>query len=72
MTLLHLSTIRQPDGLFEIDILIDRRQYTYYISSSSVVDRFMTAYKRKATHGKAVAILNKFKLERIKVNEKVI
>ncbi len=70
MKLLHEATIKNTDGTIEITIWILNpeaekkcRQYTYVVNSEWVAKKFLSLYKRKATHGKALALLNKFKIK---------
>ena len=63
MTLLHTSTVHQPDGLIEVNVYIDRKEYTYILNSKFALRQFEKFYKRTGTHGKALAILNKFKVK---------
>lgn len=48
-------------GLYRLEIEINNRNYTYYISSSYAIDRF-EYFTRKQMYGKAISVLNKFKL----------
>lgn len=57
----HLYTSKE-DGLFEIGVIMDNKEYTYQISSEYAVRQF-TNHARAGRHGKAIALLNKFKRE---------
>lgn len=71
MYLTHQSTIRQPDGLFEIDISIvnkpnNFKKYNYKIASEWATRQFDMYYRKgRKFHGIALSILNKFKVEKI-------
>jgi hypothetical protein len=63
MKLQHEMTIKNNDGLFEISVIIDGKPYTYPINSEKAVRLFNFYYRNKATHGNAIAVLNKFKIK---------
>jgi len=67
MHLLHESTIKQMNGVIEISIIIiDKiaRPYTYALPSQFAVDKFEYLYrKNRKLHGRALTILNKFKIK---------
>ncbi len=70
MYLIHISTIKYPDGLIDISIYIVRdkkaKKYTYTLSSEFFAEKFHKLYrKNKLLHGKALAILNKNKITEI-------
>lgn len=62
MKLLHLSTTKHVDGVYDIDVKIDQKVYTYHIASDYAVKRFEGYARRSATFGRAVAVLNKWKV----------
>lgn len=75
MYLVHRSTIKNPDGVIDIDIsIVDREKihsYTYHLRSEWAVEKFNWLYKKsRKTHGKALEILNQFKIKKEKENEK--
>lgn len=59
MTLIHESTIKNTNGLFEIGIILNNKRYTYFLNSLYKVEQFGMLHKQKQTHGKAIAFLNK-------------
>lgn len=66
MYLIHESTIKNYDGTIEISLYIvneKARKYTYVLSSEYAARQFHRLYRRKSTHGKALTILNKFKIK---------
>ena len=67
MHLIHESTIKQPNGVIEISVIvIDKvaRPYTYALSSQFAVDKFEHLYrKNRKLHGRALTTLNKFKIK---------
>jgi len=69
MYLIHESTVRWPEGLIDISVIIvnddkSSKSYTYHLSSEWASRRFDTLYhKGRAVHGKALAVLNKFKIK---------
>lgn len=67
MYLIHKSTIEHPDGTFEIELLVVKKdkinKYTYTLASEYATRKFHQLYRRRETHGKALALLNKFKIK---------
>lgn len=67
MYLIHESTIKNYDGTIEIALYIvnDKvaKKYTYVLSSEWAARQFHRLYRRKSTHGKALSVLNKFKIK---------
>lgn len=67
MYLIHLSTVKTNFGIYEITVVIVKENkkhiYTYLINSEFHSREFDKLYKRKRTHGKALAILNKYKIK---------
>lgn len=61
MKLQHLSTTRNVDGMYDVDVSIGGKVYTYHIASEYAVSLFMTHYKNIKRHGHAIATLNKYK-----------
>lgn len=64
MKLRHDATIYHSDGTIDLTVtVIDKvtKTYTYILTSEYAVEQFMKFYKRYSTHGKAIAVLNKFK-----------
>ena len=55
----HLDTALQ-DGVYELNVMIEEKRYTYYLRSEYAYRRFLTYY-RKGHHGKALKTLNQFK-----------
>ena len=67
MVLLHESTIRTPEGVFEITVHVvkndKRKRYTYRLPSEYLKNKFINLYRNgEKTAGKALAVLNKNKL----------
>ena len=62
MRLQHLSTIRNADGLYDVDVSIGGKLYTYHIASSYAISLFMAHYRHLERHGHAIATLNKYKV----------
>ena len=66
MYLVHKSTIKNTDGVIDIDICIvddlKFKKYTYHLGSEYAARKFHTLY-RKGHHGRALVILNKFKIK---------
>jgi|GEM_PF-4064087 hypothetical protein len=60
MNLIHLGTTKNEFGLYEIKILIERKQYSYKLDSEYVVRKFEYFYK-KGWSGKALNLLKGFK-----------
>lgn len=76
MHLIHLSTVKQPDGIIEVEIIIvdpenqRKKTYTYYLGSEFAYHKFYNLYKKgRKLHGYALAQLNKFKIKEEKENE---
>jgi len=63
MELTLLAHTRTPEGLFNIDLRIDKKRYTYILNSEYFLRKFLQLYKRKVIHGRAIAFLNKNKTE---------
>jgi hypothetical protein len=67
MYLIHKSSVKNPDGVVDIEVLIvnkEIKKYTYHLSSEWAARKFHHLYRKgKATHGKALAVLNKFKIK---------
>jgi hypothetical protein len=70
MYLIHESTIKNTDGTIEITVIAvnsdnnSMRKYVYNIASEYAADKFHNMYRRgKKLHGKALAILNKYKIK---------
>jgi hypothetical protein len=67
MYLVHKSTIKNTDGVIDIDLLVvdgmKINSYTYHLSSDWAAEKFHKLYRKsRSTHGKALAVLNKFKI----------
>ena len=66
MYLVHKSTIKNTDGVIDIDLLVvdgmKINSYTYHLSSDWAAEKFHKLY-RKGHHGRALVILNKFKIK---------
>lgn len=67
MHLLHNATIDQG-GIIDIDIYIiddaKQKRYVYRLDSEYAARRFHQLYRKgKACHGRALAVLNKFKIK---------
>ena len=62
MELRHLSTIRGADGMYDVDVSIGGKVYTYHIASSYAISLFMAHYGRIERHGRAIAVLNRYKV----------
>jgi hypothetical protein len=68
MHLIHESTIRNTDGLYEIRLIIVKeadnfKQYVYKLSSEYAVRNFERYYQMgRGFHGIALKILNKWKV----------
>jgi len=76
MYLQHHSTIVQPDGVIEIEVAIIEPVkkkfgvYKYYLGSEFAARKFHSLYKvGRSAHGRALAVLNKFKIEIIEKEE---
>jgi hypothetical protein len=67
MYLVHKSTIQNPDGVVDIEVLIvnkEIKKYTYHLSSEWAARKFHYLYQKgRTTHGRALALLNKFKIK---------
>ena len=67
MYIIHEATIKQMNGIIEISVIIINkvaRTYTYALPSQFAVDQFEYLYRKgRKLHGRALAILNKFKLK---------
>jgi hypothetical protein len=66
MKIIHRSTIKNVDGVIDIDICIvddlKFKEYTYRLNSEYAARKFHSLY-RKGYHGRAMVILNKFKIK---------
>jgi len=67
MKIIHRSTIKNVDGVIDIDICIvddlKFKKYTYHLGSEYAARKFHKLYRKsRSTHGKALAVLNKFKI----------
>lgn len=62
MILKYFCMNKNVNGIYEIDVSIDGKMYTYYISSEYAVRMFLSHYRNKKRHGRALSILNKFKV----------
>lgn len=69
MYLRHLSTVKE-NGVIEIEVAVINdeerkfKKYTYVLASQYAAEKFHSLYRRgKSCHGKALAILNKFKIK---------
>lgn len=60
MKLQHLSTTRNADGMYEVDVSIGGKKYTYNITSEYAINLFMAHYKDIKRHGHAIATLNRY------------
>lgn len=70
MYLIHKSTIKNSDGVIDIDVIVVNektmkpKQYTYHLSSEYAAKKFHSLYtKGKKLHGTALNLLNKFKIK---------
>ena len=61
------STIKQPDGLIEIDVGVSNfnkeKVYTYILDSAYLYEKFLLQYRARR-YGRALVILNKSKMQR--------
>ena len=55
----HLGT--EKDGLITVDVKINGKLYIYCLDSEYAYQRFLTNY-RKGFAGKAIGVLNQFKI----------
>ena len=68
MHLFHNATIDQG-GVIDIDIDIindtkQRKRYVYHLNSEYAVRKFCNLYRKgKSCHGRALAVLNQFKIK---------
>ena len=66
MKIIHRSTIKNCDVVIDIDICIvddlKFKKYTYRLGSEYAARKFHALYK-KGYHGRALVILNKFKIK---------
>ena len=66
MRLFHEYTVFHNDGLIEVTVVIwngdSRKRYTYLLNSRYAFDKFVTWVRKVKTQGKALAVLNKFKV----------
>lgn len=68
MYLIHESTIKNPDGVIDIVVYVVRgfnmKRYEYHIGSAAAEKKFHRMYRKgRRLHGRALAILNKFKID---------
>lgn len=59
MTLTITSATKTIFGLYEIKVKINKRSYTYQLSSEYAYDKAMKQYQA-GQHGRCLAVLNKF------------
>jgi hypothetical protein len=67
MYLIHISTIKNTDGIIDITVHIVKdhksKRYDYRISSEWAAEQFHKFYRKgRKFHGKALQYLNKFKI----------
>jgi hypothetical protein len=68
MYLIHESSIKHTNGIIEISVVVvngkkDFKRYTYNLSSQKAAETFHLLYRKgNKCHGKALSILNKFKI----------
>jgi hypothetical protein len=68
LRMLHVSTVKQCDGLIELTIIVYGkvdREYTFILNDQYNVDKFVTFY-RKGAYGRAINHLKKTSLKEIK------
>lgn len=68
MKMLLTSTVKQPDGLTELTIMVYGkvdREYTFILNTQYDVDKFVTFY-RKGAYGRAMNHLKKTSLKEVK------
>ena len=68
MYLVHESTIKTESGMYEVTVFIVHedvwKKYTYLIPSDYAVSQFYKLYTSgRKMHGKALTVLNKFKVK---------
>lgn len=73
MYLIHESTIKNTDGVIDISVIVvskltggykKMKRYTYNVSSEFAARQFHSLYKKgRKLHGKALNVLNQFKLK---------
>lgn len=68
MYLRHNATIQNMDGVVDIDLFIvnenTAKRYVYHLSSEFAAEKFQKLYnKGKRYHGKALTVLNQFKIK---------
>lgn len=68
MHLRHNSTIKNMDGMIDIDLFIINdstcKQYVYHLSSEFAAEKFQKLYRKgERYHGKALTVLNDFKIK---------
>ena len=68
MYLIHESTIKNPDGVIDVDFSIVNDQqvksYRYHLRSEWAAEKFHRMYRKgRKFHGRALTILNKFKIQ---------
>ena len=68
MYLIHESTIKHTNGVIEISVVVvngkkNFKRYTYDVASQKAAETFHSLYRKGSKcHGKALSILNKFKI----------
>lgn len=69
MHIVHESTIKHPDGVIDISIIVVNepstfKKYTYHLNSEYAVQEFFKYYKRgRGLHRTALALLNRHKIK---------
>lgn len=68
MYLIHRGTIKNTDGVIDVEVSIVKDKkvntYNYHLSSDHAAEKFHAFYRKgRDFHGKALAILNKFKIK---------
>lgn len=61
MKLQHLSTIRGVDGLYDVDISIGDKIYTYRVESSYAISLFIAQYRTMERRERERITLSKHK-----------
>lgn len=68
MYLIHESTVKQPNGVIEVTVLVvnesgSRKRYTFVLRSAMVAELFQFYYnKGRGLHGVALTVLNRHKI----------
>ena len=70
MYLQHIGTIKNTDGIIDIEISIVKgnkaKNYNYHLPSEYAAEKFHILYRKgRDFHGKALTILNKFKIKEV-------